>query len=57
MSLSAGFVSIECQHIYREANVAVDQLSKEALGPTTGSMHFSEFRDGLIVEQGSISTF
>lgn len=56
-SLSASFVLIECHHIYREANVVADQLSKEALGPITGIMQFTEFRDGLIVDQGSISTF
>lgn len=56
-SLTACFVSISCQHILREANRVADQLSKEALGPISGFMHFNEFLDGVLVDQGNIQTF
>lgn len=57
MRLRASFDSIYCQHIYREANSAADHLSKLTLGPMDGSLNFSEVRDGIIVDQGSIPTF
>ena len=45
------FDTISFQHIYRELNVDVDKLSKEALLLPPGLMEVKEYAENLLVNQ------
>ena len=47
------FKYISFFHVYREFNVEVDSLSKEALFLAPGSLHFMEFTEGECIGMGT----
>ena len=55
--LYALFSSIDYQHVYREYNVRVYILSKEALQLATGLLSFTEYYEGIVIGEDSIQLF
>ena len=51
------FLSINFQHVYREHNMSVDGLSKEALPLDSSLLSFSEFLEGEGIWGGSLQFF
>ena len=45
------------KHTYREHNSLADALSKKGLNLDMGAVAFSEYMDGLIVNQGNLYLF
>ena len=45
------------RHVYREHNMSVDCLSKEALNIKDGLLSYSEVLEGEIIEEGMIQLF
>ena len=45
------------KHTYREHNTLADALSKKGLNLDMGVVAFSEYMDGLIVNQGNLYLF
>lgn len=43
-------------HIRRGFNMEADGLSKQALGPFDGRIHYKEFREGILVTDSFVST-
>ena len=56
-ALKHSFPCIECHHIYREHNVIVDGLSKEALQITMGHISLTEFMEGELNFPSSFMIF
>lgn len=55
--MRVAFDHITCRHIYREANMTADHISKVGIGPLDGFMHFSEQMEMVTVDQGRIRCF
>ena len=53
----AKFDRVECQHIYREFNQEVDQLSKRDLHLSKGIIMIEEFKNYTLVQECSHNVF
>ena len=45
------------RHVYREKNMSVGRLSKEALNMKDGLLSFSKLLEGEIIEEGMVQLF
>ena len=52
--LSASFISIDYQHIYREYNKKADILSKEGLKMAFGLLSFTKYCEGIVIGEGKL---
>ena len=55
--LQNSFIHLHFAHVFREFNVKVDGLSKEALHLDSGSLHFMEFTEGECTGLGSFQLY
>ena len=56
-NLQSYFIHLESAHVFREFNVQVDRLSKEALHIPTGLLYSMEFIEGACIWHGSAQLF
>ena len=55
--LESSFLQRDACHVYREYNVMVDGLSKEALSMALGLLHYSEFTEGECTGCGTFQLY
>ena len=49
------FNNLSFQHIYKDFNSLVDDLSKQAIGIEEGSITWEELSDGVLIDSGYLS--